>query len=70
MSFEEVWEATPRWLPIPATFSTNAWQTCLANVKALVLRASEDKAIGEALRSREGIAVGFVDGDLDLVWQR
>ena len=66
---EEVWEATPRWLPIPATFSTNSWQMCLANVKALVLRALEDKAIGETFRAREGIAVGFVDGDLDLVWQ-
>lgn len=67
---EEIWEATPRLLPIPATFSTNSWQTCLANVTALVLRALEDKTIGEILRTREGIAVGFVDGDLDLVWQR
>jgi hypothetical protein len=67
---EEVWEATPGLLPIPAAFSTSSWQTCLANVKALVLRALEDKAIGDILLTREGIAVGFVDGDLDLVWQR
>jgi hypothetical protein len=67
---EEIWEATPRRLPIPATFSTNSWQTCLANVKALVLRALQDKTVGEILQTREGIAVGFVDGDLDLVWQR
>ncbi|NIA54897.1 hypothetical protein HAV22_14765 [Massilia sp. TW-1] len=70
MSFEEVREATPCWLPIPATFSANSWQTCLANVKTLVLRALDDKTIGAILRAREGIAVGFVDGDLDLVWQR
>jgi hypothetical protein len=67
---EEVWEATPGLLPIPAAFSTSSWQTCLANVKALVLRALEDKTIGDILLTREGIAVGFVDGDLDLVWQR
>ena len=67
---EEIWEATPGLLPIPATFSTNSWQTCLANVKALVLRALEDETIGDILRSREGIAVGVVDGDFDLVWQR
>jgi hypothetical protein len=67
---DEVWEATPRRLAIPATFSTSSWEACLANVKALVLRTLQDDTIGQVLRTREGIAVGFVDGDLDLIWQR
>ena len=67
---EEVWVAAPGRLAIPASFSTNSWETCLANVKALVLRTLQDKTAGEILKTREGVAVGFVDGDLDLVWQR
>lgn len=67
---EEVWEATPRRLEIPAAFSTSSWEVCLTNMKALVLRALQEGNVGKILRSRDGVAVGFVDGDLDLVWQR
>jgi hypothetical protein len=39
-------------------------------VKRLVVAAIDEDSAGEVLKSREGIAVGFVDGDLDLVWHR
>lgn len=67
---EQVWDATPRILEIPVTFSMNSWETCLANMKRLVLAAMDQKTIGETLKTREGVAIGFVDGDLDLVWHK
>lgn len=67
---EEVWAATPRMLSIPAAFSTSSLETCLAKVKRLVLAALVDDAVGKTLKTRKGIAVGFIDGDLDVVWHQ
>ena len=67
---ENVWAATPRMLEIPVAFSSRSWETCLAAVKQLVIAAAEEDSASDALKSREGIAVGFVDGDLDLIWHR
>lgn len=67
---DEVWEAMPRSLAIPATFSSRSWETCLENIKALVLKTVQDERAGNILRTREAIAVGFVEGDLVLVWRK
>jgi len=67
---EEIWHAVPRSLVIPETFSSKSWETCLENIKALVLKTLHDDTAGEILRTRYGIAVGFVSGDLDLVWRK
>jgi hypothetical protein len=57
-------------LKIPVAFSSSSWETCLAAVKELVVAAIDGDSAGEVLKTRDGIAVGFVDGDLDLVWHR
>ena len=67
---DEVWAATPRMLEIPMAFSSSSWETCLAAVKRLVVSAINEGGAGQVLKTREGIAVGFIDGDLDLVWHR
>jgi len=67
---DEVWAATPRMLEIPVAFSSRSWEGCLAAVKRLVIAAIDADGAGEILQTREGVAVGFVDGDLDLVWHR
>jgi hypothetical protein len=67
---DEVWAAIPRMIEIPVAFSSSSWEGCLAAVKRLVVAAIEEDGAGEVLKTREAIAVGFVDGDLDLVWHR
>jgi len=67
---ENVWAATPRMLEIPVAFSSRSWEACLAAIRRLVVAAIDEDSAGEVLKSREGIAVGFIDGDLDLVWHR
>ncbi|WP_208281640.1 hypothetical protein [Massilia oculi] len=67
---DEVWAATPRMLEIPVAFSSRSWEGCLAGVKRLVVATIDEDGAGEVFKSREGVAVGFVDGDLDLVWHR
>jgi shikimate kinase len=67
---DEAWEATPRMLRIPVAFSSSSWETCLAAMKRLIVAAIDDDGAGQVLKTREGIAVGFIDGDLDVVWHR
>lgn len=67
---DEVWVATPRMLEIPLAFSSRSWEECLAGVKRLVIAAIDDDSAGEVFKTREAVAVGFVDGGLDLVWHR
>ncbi len=66
----EVWAATPRMLEIPVAFSSRSWEGCIAAVKRLVIAAIAADGAGKILQTREAVAVGFVDGDLDLVWHR
>lgn len=65
----EAWQSQPRSLPMPRAFTTGAWETCLENVKALVVASLHGTVFGDVLRSRRAVAVGFVSGDLDIVWQ-
>lgn len=67
---DEVWAATPRMLEIPVAFSSRSWEGCLAVIKRLVIALSDADGAGGIFKTREGVAVGFVDGDLDLVWHR
>jgi hypothetical protein len=68
---EEVWEADPRGISIPASYSGATWEECLEAIKALVLRllAGDDK-VARAFKATRGVGVGFVDGDLEVVWRR
>ena len=65
----EVWEPPVRHLLIPQSFSGKQWPECLARVQLLVERRLQSKdSVSQRLRSRRAVAVGFVDGDLHIMW--
>jgi hypothetical protein len=66
---DEVWEANPRTLDIPATFSDTEWGACLTRMTALIQSILDGNSPeSDTLKSRKAVAVGFVDGDLDVIW--
>jgi hypothetical protein len=66
---EEVWSAQPRNLHIPLSFSGSTWEDCLLKMKDLLLFVLEEQnEISKILKTRQAIALGFVDGDLEIVW--
>lgn len=68
---EEVWEPHQRQLAIPVDFSGSKWEGCLEKVRALVAAVlKEGDATADALKSRRGVGIGFVDGDLHVLWER
>lgn len=66
---DEIWEPAVRVLDIPVAFSGSDWESCLRQVDAL-LRAAllQDDRLSRLLTSRHGIGLGFVDGDLTVLW--
>jgi hypothetical protein len=68
---EETWEAKPRGLNIPIVFSGETWEECLEKITVLILEElSKDTFVSRVLKSRQGIGVGFVDGDINVIWER
>lgn len=66
---EEVWEPNHRRLNIPVAFSGESWEQCLVAIQSIVQAfLAKDNRITDILKSRLGIGVGFVDGDLNIVW--
>ncbi len=67
----EVWRPEVRWIRIPQGYSGLAWETALQRVKALlVCKLSTDSTSVERLKASEGVGVGFVDGDLYVIWKQ
>lgn len=68
---DEIWEPIERKLFIPESYSTLEWEVCLIKIKTLienVLKSNSD--IAEKLEQKEAVAIGFVDGDLQLIYLR
>ena len=65
---EEIWEPNERRLNIPTTYSGEDWESCLKVMKDLVLKEIKSGSF-KKLKSKEGIGIGFVDGDLEVIWQ-
>jgi hypothetical protein len=63
MTFEDSFKA---WL----MSSTNTGVPASVRAFSFNLCEFEDNSPGQVLKTREGIAVGFIDGDLDVVWHR
>lgn len=63
---EEIWEPADRKIEIPASYCSASWSECLKKMKNLVQNSLE---VGEPplLRSVQGIGIGFVDGELELL---
>ena len=68
---EEIWQPSVRSIHVPVVFSGEYWEGALDAVQRLIQAklASGDQA-SSAPTSRQGIGVGFVDGELNVLWSR
>ncbi|WOE76283.1 hypothetical protein [Alterisphingorhabdus coralli] len=67
---DEVWQPETRGIEIPVGFSGSDWQTCLHRVKALLLDLIvSDEPLVAVIKGSRGLGLGFVDGDLEIIWQ-
>jgi hypothetical protein len=67
---DEVWEPEQRKLNIPIEYSGNSWEMCLERITKLVTDTlKENLNLATKLKESMGVGVGFVDGDLIIVWQ-
>jgi shikimate kinase len=68
---DEIWEPSERGVFIPVKYSGTEWEGCLAKMGVLLERVlSEKGVISETLKSTRAVGIGFVDGDLRLLWSR
>jgi hypothetical protein len=67
---DEVWEPSIRRLQIPTSFSSRAWEDCLARTEVLVHDCLESPPLAQFLKQGEAVGIGFVDGGLSLIWRR
>lgn len=66
----EAWVANPRSISIPRAFANAAWEDCLCDAKLLLTRTLNGSSASAAkLKEARAVAIGFVDGDLELIWQ-
>jgi hypothetical protein len=66
---DEIWEPTARRIFIPKSFSGSSWELCLTSIRALLLACLSSGVVAKKLKSSMGIGLGFVDGDLEVLWQ-
>lgn len=66
---DEAWEASPRQIDVPSGQFGTGWEECLEGMSKLILEYLASGAKSEILKSVQGIGVGFVDGDLRVLWQ-
>ncbi len=67
---DEVWEPAQRQLSIPIEYSGDTWEVCLERMKALALAfLTSDCASARKLKSKAGVGMGFVGGDLEILWR-
>jgi hypothetical protein len=55
---------------LPQSIVGTAWEMGLEAAKAAVLDYMVNGAKASVLRASSGIGVGFVDGDVEILWQR
>lgn len=67
----EVFEFTPRSLEIPNSFSGSTWQECLDVMTRLTVDYIGSNSAGSAkVRAVDGVGIGFVDGDLRILYEQ
>lgn len=67
----ETWVANPRSISIPRASGDGPWEECLDHVKGLLMNTlSKSSATASKLKDARAVAIGFVDGDLELIWKR
>ena len=66
---EETYVPSPKDIDIPAEVCSGTWEECLALVKDLVQKYLKCKRDGaDKLIKSKGVGIGFVDGDLELLY--
>ena len=66
----EIWIPEQRDLDIPLEYSGNTWEECLEKIKTLVLsKLQSNDNLAKKLKEVEGIGIGFVDGDLEIIYK-
>jgi hypothetical protein len=67
---DEAWSPQPRSIHIPLDYSGKTWEECLEKMKELVERTLlPETPATSRLKKSEGIGIGFVDGDLEIIWK-
>lgn len=65
----EVWEPKQRDIFIPIEYSTDDWEICQLKMKKLIQSyLSSTNTNINVLKQHKAVAIGFVDGNLDLIW--
>lgn len=65
----EIWAPKQRQLEIPIKYSGSKWRECLAKMTEAVCQYLEKGDKRAVLTNSIGIGIGFVDGDLNIVWK-
>jgi len=66
---KEVWEPNERGISIPEEYSGQEWEGCLEKMRDLLIKfLSGNTLSAKKLKSSQGIGLGFVDGDLEVIW--
>ncbi len=65
----EVWEPSQsRNFDIPESFCSDGWEDCLSKTAQIIRTILDsDNRLAATLKSVEGVALGFVDGDLHII---
>lgn len=67
---DEVWAPEIRQISIPVQYSGDHWEACLQRLRALVAKQLDaDSPAAQELKSSRGIGIGFVDGELEVIWK-
>ncbi|BBB58430.1 hypothetical protein UNDKW_0157 [Undibacterium sp. KW1] len=64
-----IWQPETRAIDIPLSFSGSEWETCLSRIEILVSTYLKHEAAAKVLLASRAVGVGFVDGDLSILWQ-
>ena len=66
---KEIWEPEQRQLMIPVSWSSEEYELCLERIKELINKKLKSQSFFvKNLKAAQGIGVGFVDGNLDVLW--
>lgn len=68
---DEVWEPKQRGIEIPTSLNIQSWEECLEKMKIILSKILEENTHNSRiLKSRNGVALGFVDGDLEILFKK
>ena len=66
---DEIWEPKQRQFEIAKNISGNDWKSCLENMKNIVSEYLENGNKKSSLKQVQGIGIGFIDGDMEIIYK-